>query len=356
MSNSPKVSVIIAASNNAEHIEECLDSVLSQSLAEIEVIVVDVFSTDGTKEIIEELTKADHRVVFLADSYGSMGRAKNIGIDRSRAPYIVFVEPDDYINRDMLEYMYIRLEEKHEDGMITCEVDGFGDNSFGRTNKDKNRSYKEANNRDGRRIAVENRLFRWQMYETAAMYRKSFLEKYGIRHYDEPGYGKQDMAFRFLVLSKMEFSVSVVIYYYRRMDAAGKQIKDRNAALDICREYSFLKKNLQKKPKDWQRLRLAFWQSYYESNMHLYEELTDELKKYLSKRMQADIKDAIRKREFNPEFFDVMEKDDLKLLLKNPANFDIRQRKKLLERKEMCSRAHDSKSRPGSIRLMIAGE
>ena len=102
-----KVSVIMPLYNAKDYVCHCLDSILSQPFSEIEVIVVDVLSTDGTKDLVAETAREDDRVVFLADSYASLGRARNIGIDHARAPYIVFVEPEDYIDGDMLGYLYL---------------------------------------------------------------------------------------------------------------------------------------------------------------------------------------------------------------------------------------------------------
>ena len=76
MTDRPKISVIITTQNSKENIGLYIDTVLDQSLKDIEVIIVDVLSTDGTKEYISRLSKEDERVVFLADSMGSKGHAK----------------------------------------------------------------------------------------------------------------------------------------------------------------------------------------------------------------------------------------------------------------------------------------
>ena len=92
----PKVSIIMPSLNVRDYIEKCLDSVLGQTLQDIEVICVDADSTDGTHEILERYAKKDSRVRLLRDDQHSTGYAKNLGIDMARGEYVGIVEPDDY--------------------------------------------------------------------------------------------------------------------------------------------------------------------------------------------------------------------------------------------------------------------
>ena len=73
-SGSPKVSVIIATSNSEEHLSECLDSVLSQTFDDIEVIVADVMSTDGTQGIISDYEERDDRVRGSSGTHEALDR------------------------------------------------------------------------------------------------------------------------------------------------------------------------------------------------------------------------------------------------------------------------------------------
>ena len=115
----PKISIIIAVQNNAAHIGDCLDSLQSQTMEEFEVIVVDVISTDGTKDRIAEAAEADERIVFLADSLGSLGHARNMALNYARAPYVLFVEPDEYLNKEALAYMSHALDNDPEADMYS---------------------------------------------------------------------------------------------------------------------------------------------------------------------------------------------------------------------------------------------
>ena len=95
----PKVSVIIATHNHAATIGDCIDSIWSRSFTGVEVIVVDVNSTDSTKEMLLEMAEDDAQVTFLADGMGSLGHARNMGMNHARAPYIMFLEPEDVLHK-----------------------------------------------------------------------------------------------------------------------------------------------------------------------------------------------------------------------------------------------------------------
>ncbi len=347
MNQPPQVSVIIATHNNAEHIEECLNSIFHQTLQAFEVIVVDVNSVDGTKEFLLDAAGKDTRVTFLTDGMGSLGHAKNTGFNHARAPYVLFVEPDDYIEQDMLEQLFSYMEEMPETELLTCETESFGSDAYGRTNIDKKREMNAANEQDDRRFDMEARLLRWLIFDCTSMYRTSFLRDNGIKHYDVPGYGKQEAAFRFLAHTKGKFDMSAVICYYRRLDIRRQQAEETGAVYDICEEFKALKQKLMEKPAEWQRMRYLFWQSYYTENMKLYEILSKEQRAVLVKRMQADILGAIRRKEFSRDHFDIGMREEMELLLASPAKFEAARERKDLARRRERDRYLDRRERAG---------
>lgn len=97
------IGVVIPVHNTATYLRKCVDSVLNQSLKEIEVILVDNLSTDGSSEICDEYLKLDSRVKVLHLSVANASIARNAGIDATSAPYIGFIDSDDYIEPNMYE-------------------------------------------------------------------------------------------------------------------------------------------------------------------------------------------------------------------------------------------------------------
>ncbi len=312
--------MVIATHNNAKNIGACIDSLWNGGFSEFEVIAVDVNSTDGTKDILAKMAAEEEQITFLADSLGSIGHAKNIGMDHARAPYIIFADPDGFFYKDAIEYMCHKLEEDPDSDMFTCKMSG--SDIYGRTDEDRKKSIIDANKKDNRQQEVESRLMRSWMFDHITMYRSSFLYGKGIRHYEKPGYGSQDNAFCFLAMSRGMASISADVKYSFSNDLYGLRITDADVVVDVCNEFRFLKEQLQKESQLWWRMRLVYWQAYYERNMLLYELLSDDLRPKLSKKLQADIKEAIYRKEFSRDHFDVRVRDEMELLMISTKKFD----------------------------------
>ena len=105
-SKETKVSVIVPAYNVEKYVENCLDSLLGQTLEKIEIIVIDDGSTDKTKDIISEFAKQDKRIVFLHQENKGPSEARNKGLDIAKGEFISFVDSDDWIDRNFLEKLY----------------------------------------------------------------------------------------------------------------------------------------------------------------------------------------------------------------------------------------------------------
>lgn len=111
----PVVSVIMPSLNVVKYIDECIQSVLNQSLKEIEIICVDAGSTDGTYERLKEYETNDSRVRVIQSDRRSYGYQVNLGIKESNAKYIGIVETDDYVDENMFDILYNRAEDNNLD-------------------------------------------------------------------------------------------------------------------------------------------------------------------------------------------------------------------------------------------------
>lgn len=107
-----KISVIIPVYNRERFIGECLNSVLSQTLKEIEIICVDDGSTDGTFDLLMDYSEKYNNIIVLRQENQGPGPARNKGIECARGKYICFMDSDDYYAQDCaLEHLYINAEE-----------------------------------------------------------------------------------------------------------------------------------------------------------------------------------------------------------------------------------------------------
>lgn len=103
--DNPKVSVIIPAYNVGSYIEKCINSILLQTYSNLELIVVNDGSTDATPQIVNAIAARDHRLVPIHKKNGGVSTARNSGLDVCTGEYVVFVDGDDYLAPDYVEYM-----------------------------------------------------------------------------------------------------------------------------------------------------------------------------------------------------------------------------------------------------------
>ncbi len=115
----PKISVIIPVYNAHEYLNRCLDSVVNQTLEDIEIICVDDCSTDDSVKILEKYALKDYRIkVIKRTENGGESRARNTGLENVTGEYIAFVDNDDTIDRDFFEKLYKKAIEENAD--ISC--------------------------------------------------------------------------------------------------------------------------------------------------------------------------------------------------------------------------------------------
>jgi glycosyltransferase involved in cell wall biosynthesis len=99
------ISVIVPIYNIKDYIRECIDSIISQTYRKIEIILVDDGSTDGSEKIVDEFEKKDDRIKCIHKHNGGLSSARNAGLDVCTGDYIVFVDGDDFILPNLLEYL-----------------------------------------------------------------------------------------------------------------------------------------------------------------------------------------------------------------------------------------------------------
>lgn len=112
-----KISVIIPVYNSSTYLRKCLDSVVNQTLKDIEIIVINDGSTDDSKNIIEEYTVKYKNIIFIDQENKGIGKTRNIGIKKATGEYITFVDSDDYIKENMLEEYY-KYAKKHNFDLV----------------------------------------------------------------------------------------------------------------------------------------------------------------------------------------------------------------------------------------------
>ena len=114
-----KISIIVPIFNSANYLEKCVDSILNQTYNNLEVVLVNDGSTDNSLSICENFCVKDNRVVVMNKSNGGLSSARNHGLNVATGDYIVFVDSDDYIEKDMIEKLLENAQQTQAD-VVVC--------------------------------------------------------------------------------------------------------------------------------------------------------------------------------------------------------------------------------------------
>ncbi|PWN58795.1 glycosyltransferase [Chryseobacterium viscerum] len=124
----PRVSIIVPVYNVENYLTKCIDSLVNQSLPNIEILVVNDGSKDHSEKIIEGYAQRyPEKIKAFTKENGGLSDARNFGIDRAAGDYIGFVDSDDYVTETMFEEMLL-LAEKHQAKMVICNIQKVDEN------------------------------------------------------------------------------------------------------------------------------------------------------------------------------------------------------------------------------------
>ncbi|MGC3976850.1 MAG: glycosyltransferase family A protein [Paludibacteraceae bacterium] len=116
----PKVSIIVPVYNAGEHLSRCLDSLLNQTLKEIEIILVVDCPTDGSDLLAEKYAEQDTRIRIIKNEKNiHIGFSRNAGIDNARGEYLGFSDDDDYCETEMFEKLYLCARKNEADIVVS---------------------------------------------------------------------------------------------------------------------------------------------------------------------------------------------------------------------------------------------
>lgn len=241
---SPKVTVIMYVKNGMPYFRRALDSVVEQTLQEIEVLVVNGGSTDGTLEIAEEAAKADGRIRILSCSQGSVGAQFNLGVREARGEYIGIVESDDYILPKMYETEYRCAKEKgcdvlRTDNYIFFELDRQEVKLRTKVSHDNSVYGRELKaGRDDARIQIGGSYW-------TGLYRRAYLLDKKIRMNESKGAAYQDFGFLFLAsaMAQSLYFLDDAFYCYRKDNPNSSCNRPRDILM-VRKEYDFLRNEL----------------------------------------------------------------------------------------------------------------
>lgn len=264
----PKVTVLIPSLNVGSYIEECLGSVVRQTLSDIEILCIDAGSTDGTKECLEKFAANDSRIRLLSSEIKSYGYQMNLGLSAATGEYISIVESDDFIEPEMLQTLYDEAR-REDDDFVKCDFYTFAKAPSGERltlpyslKRMRGVSYETAYRaEDYRKRVLPVDVFIWN-----GLYRRSFLKEHKVQFQETPGAAFQDIGFRYQVAfhAKKAWYLPTPLYHYRR-DNAGASTYRADAVCNNLEECLFTYEKIRALP-----VARTEWASFYAEETAFY--------------------------------------------------------------------------------------
>lgn len=250
-----KVSIIVPVYNAEKYISTCLDSIINQTLKEIEIIVINDGSNDSSLAICNKYKEQDHRIRVLDKVNEGVSIARNIGIDIAKGEYLMFIDSDDWIDSDFCENLYnLAKKEKAELCISNYVKESLDFKEFYDIKIHKEMLYKkdikeafliELIERDEGKKVHDLAGFRGPW---AKLYKKEILNKYNIK-FDEMLKIGEDFLFNLNFLQKIKkISFDDGYYYHYRTNFDSVTMKYKENCFEIYEEIlkkleKFLKTN-----------------------------------------------------------------------------------------------------------------
>lgn len=218
----PKVSIIIPVYNSEEFLESCLDSIINQSMEDIEIICINDGSSDGSLDILNKFKNNDSRIKIFSQKNSGAASARNRGLEKATGEYILFVDSDDWIESTMCEELYHHA--KHLDSDLVL----FDATEYNLNKEHKNRVYFPFNsfNENYKEFTFDFKFSKHLVLNYfqviwSKMYKKDLAKN--IRFPDLPIYEDVQFHVESMVLAKKISYFPKLFYHYRKLNINSEQ-------------------------------------------------------------------------------------------------------------------------------------
>ena len=242
----PKVSMLVPIYNVELYLRECLESLVNQTLKDIEIICINDGSTDSSPQIIQEFSLKDKRIKVINKENSGYGASMNIGLEAANGEYIGIVEADDFADSKMFEALY-DIAVKNDADLVKSDFYYYltAENQTRKAGKISKRNCGKVFN-----INDDPTILKIVPSIWSAIYKKEFLSNNNIKFLETPGASYQDTSFSFKTIStakRIVFTYKGYLHY--RCDNKNSSVKQKNKVFCICDEYREITKYFNEHPE-----------------------------------------------------------------------------------------------------------
>ena len=310
-----KISIIIPVYNIEQYLKPCLDSVINQTLQDIEIICVNDGSTDNSLQILKEYAQKDNRIKIIDKQNSGYGDSMNKGIESALGEYIGIVESDDFIEPNMFESLY---ETAQKNDCDIVKSDWF--NYWTKDNrKEKNG---RVNDYNGKITNVEEhpQIVTLQPTLWSAIYKRELFKN--IKFLTTPGASYQDTSVSFKLFAtakKIVFTTKAYLYY--RQDNSNSSINSSDKAFFVCKEYKEIDNFLEQNKDIKEKVNTEKLIAQYKACRWAWKKLKPEHRLKFIEEISNDFNSYYQNGEFSQEFLNKVKEKNILLLINNPEKF-----------------------------------
>ena len=349
-----KVSVLVPVYNVERYLKECLDSLINQTLQDIEIICINDGSTDNSLKILKEYEKKDERIKIIDKPNSGYGASMNKGLDLAQGEYIGVVESDDFAKSDMFEALYNLAKNNDADIAKGDWFDYWSDRNFAR----KNNRISSAKSGFVTNFDKDNSIVRINPSVWSAIYKRDFINDNKIRFLETPGASYQDLSFTFKVftLAKRVILTDKAYLYYRQ-DNINSSVKSKTKIWCVCDEYDEIEKFMSEHPEFDINYKIQEailrYTGYISSVLRIDDEVRPEFVKVFAEQFKKYPPEIL-----NKEFFKKVNKKEFNHLLNNKEKFlkDLKKRERSKKFNSIRKKIFSIHFRNGSFNLTICGK
>ena len=314
----PKVSILVPIYNVEKYLRECLDSLVNQTLQDIEIICINDGSTDNSPQIIEEYRLKDNRIRVINKENSGYGASMNMGLALAQGEYIGIVESDDFAKTTMFEELY-KTAIKNDLDIVKSDFYAYTteNNQACHTGKmHKFKTNKVFSIKDNPKVLTLIPSI-W-----SAIYKRSFLENNNIKFLETPGASYQDVSFAFKTLSaadRIMFSSKAYIYY--RQDNETSSVKSKSKVYAISEEFAEITKFLNENPNIKTIVNNIKLSTQFEKYKWNAKRIDESFRDEFIDKFQKDFQTFSETGELQKEFYELINQEEITMLLNNKGEF-----------------------------------
>lgn len=307
-----KLSIIVPIYNVEAYLREALNSLINQTLKDIEILCINDGSTDSTPQILEEYRFKDKRIKVINKANSGYGATMNVGLDNATGDYIGILEPDDFVKDTMFEDLY-NLAEKNSLDMVKSDF-----YYYTTSNKTARQAGLIKKKNTNKILSVKDDIFMLKLPPSiwSAIYKRSFLNENNIRFLETAGASFQDTSFAFKTLAtakRLMFTSKPYVYY--RQDNENSSIHRKDKVYNICYEWEEITKYINERPKIKDvvnQVKLSTQFNAYKWNLVRIDEC---YKDEFIEKYQQTFKEYVDNNEIQKDFYIKASKIELQMLL-----------------------------------------